>query len=165
MPLSAKELNVVVSLPPGCGLVEFEAYHLDLLARQFPDCAPDTRSARNIIESSRMGPAFTTMAYGQIGAVFGLVLPWPGMAEGWMITTPAIKPIAVPFTYGARKFCDSAAIALRLRRIQIHIQTSKVAYYDWAKAARFCFEGKCEAYLADGSDVFLMARIYRRVKK
>lgn len=164
MPLSVEKLNAAIRPPGGCGLVEFHAFHLRLLAEQYPDCAPDVRSTANIIESVRMGPAFTFMVNGRIGAVFGFVLPWPGLAEAWMIATPAIKPIAVPFTYCSRRFCDSAAIALGLRRIQIHVQTTNETYGDWARAVKFRFEGVCEAYLADGSDVFLMAKIYRRNK-
>lgn len=162
MPLSAQELNVAIGLPEGCGLVPFAPYHLALMAEQYPDAAPDAASARNMAESAAAGPAFTLMVHGRIGAVFGLVIPWPGMAEAWMLTTPAIKPIAVPFTYGARKFCDIAAQSLGLRRIQIHVQNTNDTFTDWARAAKFRFEGKCEAYRADGGDVFLMARIYRR---
>lgn len=157
MPLTAEQLNVAIRLPDGCGIVDFAPYHLHLLDPHI------NRSAfGNMIESSRMGPAFAVMAHGRVGACFGLVIPWPGMAEGWMLANDALKPIAVPLTYGARKFCDIAAQSLGLRRIQIHVQISNVAFNQWAKAARFKLEGKCEAYNPAGEDVFLMSRIYRR---
>jgi hypothetical protein len=157
MPLTAEQLNVAIPLPEGSGIVDFAPYHLHLLDPHI------NRSAfGNMVESSRMGPAFTVVVNGKIGACFGLVIPWSGMAEGWMLANDAIKPIAAPFTYGARRFCDCAALSLRLRRIQIHVQISNGTFYQWAKAARFKTEATCEAYNPDGEDVFLMSRIYRR---
>ena len=157
LPLTAEELNVVIQPPEGCGLVEFMPHHLRLLKPDVERSAYD-----NMRESAGMGPAFTLIVHGKVAACFGLVIPWPGLAEAWMLTNDNIKPIAVPFTYGARKFCAIAAQSLHLRRIQIHVQISNDTFYQWAKAARFRYEGRCDAYTPDGESVLLMARIFRR---
>lgn len=97
-----------------------------------------------------------------MAAVWGLVIPWRGLAEGWLVTIPdVVRPIAVRFTYGARAFCDLASERLGLRRIQVHVQIANAPFLAWAKAARFHLEATLPAYNSDGTDVLLMSRIYR----
>lgn len=158
MTLTADELNIAIAPPPGAFIVPMERWHLYRIAEAN---GMDLNIGR-LVDQAMCGPAFTAIVHGQVGAAWGLVLPWQGLAEAWMIACPAIRPVAVPFTYGARKFCDSAAIALQLRRIQIHVNNANGAFLAWARAAKFKREALLAGYAEDGSDVWLMAKTYRR---
>lgn len=158
MTLTADELNVAIAPPPGAFVVPLESWHLIRLSED-SDIGMDVgRLLSQVVD----GVAFTAIVHGRVAACWGLVLPWRGLAEGWMIASPAIKPVAVPFTYGARKFCDIAAQSLQLRRIQIHVKSANVAFMAWARAAKFKREALLAGYAEDGSDVWLMAKTYGR---
>jgi hypothetical protein len=158
MTLTADELNIAIAPPPGAFIIPMERWHLIRLAE---DNATDLDVAR--MQSQALdGCAFTAIVHGKVAACWGLVLPWRGLAEGWLIAGPAIKPVAVPFTYGARKFCDIAAQSLQLRRIQIHVKNANVAFMAWARAAKFKREALLAGYAEDGADVWLMAKTYGR---
>lgn len=158
MALTADELNIAMRLPAGVFILPMERWHLLRLA---DDNGGDIEAAR-LMSQALEGCAYTLLAHGRVAACWGLVLPWRGLAEGWLITGPAVRPVAVPFTYGARKFCDIAAQSLQLRRIQIHVKTANDSFLAWARAAKFKREALLEGYAEDGSDVWLMAKTYRR---
>ena len=148
--LSADRLNADLSPPPGCGIIPFSWYHPALADH------PDPR----LVEQSALGPAFTLMADGKVAVMWGWVLPWKGLAEGWMIATPAVRPHALWFTRAAKRFCAISAQALHLRRIQIHVQTSNPMFERWARAVGFKLEARLPAFCEDGSEVALMAMLF-----
>lgn len=158
MSLTADELNIAIAPPAGAFIVPMERWHLLRIA----EANGMDLNTNRLIDQSGYGPAFTAIVHGQVAAAWGLVLPWQGLAEAWMVSCPAIRPVAVPLTYGARKFCDIAAIALQLRRIQIHVNNANGVFLAWARAAKFKREALLPGYAEDGSDVWLMAKTYRR---
>jgi hypothetical protein len=151
MTLTAEYLNDALPRPADTWIVPFADYHLIIVGEPH----------RALMEQVRHGPAFTLIHEGRIAALWGLVLLWPGVAEGWMIATPQLRPIAIPFTYGARRFCAIAAQSLDLHRMQIHVQTSNAAFLRWAVAARFKTEAVLKRYTSTGEDVYVMARFFK----
>lgn len=149
--MNVAELNAALGLPATATVIDFEWYHPILAGVEHA----------GLVKQARLGPAFTLIYQGRVVACWGLIIHWPGLAEAWMITTPALKPIAAPFTYASRRFLAIAAQSLALRRIQIHVQTSNGAALAWARAARFKQEAKLEAYDPMGGDVYVMTRIFR----
>lgn len=162
--MKAADLNANIPLPAACCFSDFEPAHLDVLAAQCPERAISADELENILASAKLGLAFTLVIGDRIGAVFGLVVAWRGLAEGWMISTPAVKPIAAEFTYAMRRFCDLAARMIGLRRIQIHVVATNRVFCQWARAARFCMEARCPSYFPNGESAFLMSRIYGGAK-
>jgi hypothetical protein len=150
--LTAAALNAELGFPAGTGIVPFAEYHLILAGITAP----------GITAQAALGPAFTLIVQGRVAAMWGLVILWPGVAEGWMIATAHLKPVGAAFTWWARRFNAIAAQSLDLRRTQIHVQTSNDAFIRWAIAAKFKREATLEAYAPDGSDVYVMSRIWRR---
>ena len=146
----AESLNAQLGLPPGAWVVPFADYHVIIAGEP-----------RELAAQAQLGPAFTLINAGKVAALWGLAVPWPGMAEAWMVTTPAVRPIAAEFTYAARRFCAIAAQSLKLRRIQIHVQTTNLQAIAWARAARFKPEAVLEAYTRNGEDVYVMKRIFK----
>lgn len=111
---------------------------------------------------ARGGPAFTLIANGRIAALFGAVIAWPGLAEGWLVGNPEVlRPVALPFTRRARGFCELVHDTLGVRRLQVHVQVANVSFMMWARAARFVEEARLECYLPDGGAVMLMAKTWR----
>jgi len=150
MSLTADHLNAQLPRPADTWVVPFSDYHLIVIG------APSELS-----EQALHGPAFTLIHDGRIAAVWGLVILWPGVAEGWMIATPALLPVGRWFTYATRRFCAIAAQSLNLHRIQIHVQTSNAAYGRWARAARFEPEAVLKIYTSTREDVYVMARFFK----
>lgn len=152
MPLTADELNRRIAFAPG-GFVPFRPAHLHLIGES-------EDAALMMVAQAGAGEAFSLVAGGRIVACFGVVPPWPGMAEAWLATGPGLKPYAAPFTYAARQFIHIAALSLGLRRVQIHVHTANVPHVKWARAARFKVEAELLNYLPDGGSVLLMARLF-----
>jgi hypothetical protein len=151
--MTADDLNASIPMPPDTWCLDFELSHAR--AGGFGDHRVQAAQALN-------GPAFTLIHRGRIAAIWGLVIPWRGLAEGWMVTNPeVIRPIALPFTRGAIRFCDLAHSALGVRRLQVHVQTSNASFMMWARAARFAVEATLPCYLPDGAEVVLMAKVWR----
>jgi hypothetical protein len=148
--LTAEALNAALRPPPATWIVAFADYHLRVIDQYHPQLA----------SQAALGPAFTLIHDGKIAAVWGLVLLWPGVAEGWMIATPQLQPIGRWFTYASRRFCAIAAQSLPLHRMQVHVQTSNAAYARWARAAKFRPEAVLRNYTANCEDVYVMTRIF-----
>jgi hypothetical protein len=154
MTLTAEALNAQLGLPTGAWVVPFADYHLIITGHNAPALAAQ----------ALQGPAFTLIHNGRIAALWGIVICWPGMAEGWMIGTPELRPIGTWFTYATRRFCAIAAQSLDLHRIQIHVQTSNAAYGRWARAARFEPEAVLKIYTSTREDVYVMARLFQETR-
>jgi len=150
MSLTAEALNAALTRPAGTWIVDFADYHLRVIGEYHPTLA----------EQSRLGPAFTLIHSGKIAACWGLVMLWPGVAEGWMIATPHLRPTGRWFTYATRRFCAIAAQSLDLHSIQIHVQTSNAAYGRWAKLAKFEPEAVLKNYTENREDVYVMTRLF-----
>lgn len=151
--LSAGAVNAALAFAPDTWCLDFRPHHAR--AGGFGDHRVQAAQAL-------AGPAFTLIHRGRIAAIWGLVIAWRGLAEGWMVTNPdVIRPIALPFTRRAMRFCDLAHSTLGVRRIQVHVQISNASFMMWARAARFKVEATLPCYLPDGSDVVLMAKVWR----
>lgn len=151
--MTADDLNREIPMPPTAWFLDFQPSHS--LAGGFGD-------ARLHASQAALGPAFTLVSGGRIAAMWGIVSPWPGLAEGWMRGNPEVlRPIALPFTRGARTFCELVHRTLGVRRLQVHVQFSNEAFMMWARAARFTLEARLEGYLPDGEAVALMAKVWR----
>lgn len=161
MTLTADHLNTALRLPHGLSFAEFRPQHIEVLEAQNPGGEMSAFDLENIYQSVRRGVAFTLTMGDRVVAIFGLVFAWPGLAEGWMHTTPAAKPVAVAFTYALRRFCAEAARVVGLRRIQIHVDARSEVNLRWARAAKFQREAVLPSYWPDGSPAILMARLFR----
>jgi hypothetical protein len=151
--VTADDINAALPMPPDTWALDFRPHHL---------IAAGLGDHHQQAEQARLGPAFTLIHRGRIAALWGLVIPWSGLAEAWMIVEPdVVRPIALRFTRGARRFCDLAHHTLGVRRMQIHVQIANASFMMWARAAGFTFEHRLECYLPDGSAVDLMARTWR----
>ena len=84
----------------------------------------------------------TAMVGGKIACCFGVMQYWPGMAEGWMLTT------------------DKVATILQLKRLQLTVDCHNSFAINWANALKFTPEGVMRNYGPNGNDYVMYARYF-----
>jgi hypothetical protein len=146
--LIADDLNRLLALPRDTWILDYHPTHA--IAGGF-----------GALPQAQAGPSFTLIYAGRIVAIWGLVIAWTGLAEGWMVAhRENIRPIGLGFTRGAARFLEAAHERLELNRVQIHVEITSNSFCQWAKVIGFREEAVCKRYLPDGSDVILMAKTW-----
>ena len=110
---------------------------------------------------SAVGPAITALYKGKPVLSFGVVPLWPGVSEAWMLRGEAVSNHGLAVAYGARLFFDQIGPVCGLWRCQIGVQTSNERATKFAKYLKFNVEGLMEQFGPEGSDFYMMARLYK----
>lgn len=105
------------------------------------------------------GASFTALADGQVGASWGVIPMWAGVAEFWMLTSTLVEKHPTVCARVARTVIDSFATSEGSRRVQIAVNASDPRALRFADFLQFEREGVLRAYGPDGSDYIMMARI------
>lgn len=101
------------------------------------------------------GPAFTGVHRGAVVGCAGLSELSPGRAYAWALLSDCR---AVPFRAVHRAVVD-VLNASPVRRIETAVDSGFAAGERWARLLGFGWEGRMRAYLPDGGDAELYARI------
>ena len=109
---------------------------------------------------SATGPAITALHKGKPVLSFGVVPLWPGVSEAWMLRGEAVSDHGRAVAHGARLFFDQIGPICGLWRCQIGVQTSNERATRFAEYLKFKVEGLMEQFGPEGSDFFMMARLY-----
>lgn len=91
-----------------------------------------------------------------VGAA-GVMPFWPGRAMAWAVLSAQAKPFMVSITRKVRAILD----AVPYRRVETTVQANFVQGTRWAEILGFRAEGTNEAYLPDGTDAIMYARVRR----
>lgn len=138
--------------------------HLKLMklypeAQKNVDMLPGYLDQIDAIGESGMG--WSCIADGRVLAMFGVVMHWQCMAEGWlMVDTYGISKRRIQLTKGARRFFDNIGPECGLRRMQIMVSVAHKEAVAWARLLGFEVEATLKKYGPDGSDHLVFARFY-----
>jgi len=102
----------------------------------------------------------TAMVDGKVACCFGVVKHWPGLAEGWMMTTDKVSTNPISLTRGAIRYFDKIAIILKLKRLQLVVDCNNSFAINWANALKFTPEGVMHNYGPTGNDYVMYARYF-----
>jgi hypothetical protein len=105
-------------------------------------------------------PGYAVIRGGELVGAGGVVMHWPGLAEGWLLPSIfATRRDLVRATRGMRQWFDRLQQEPVYRRLEIRISAAAAWRSCWAKAIGFDAGQLLEAWGPDGSDHFLHARI------
>ena len=105
--------------------------------------------------------ACSAISGGQMLCCWGIIQIWPGLAEGWLLTSNQIEGYAVSLTRGARRYFKQVATELKLNRLQITVNSRNIVAIRWADALGFEREGRLRNYGPSGDDYFMYARVFK----
>lgn len=111
--------------------------------------------------ASATGIACTAMLRGKIACCFGVNKLWPGVGEGWMLTTDHVATAPVSLTRGAYRYFNLIATDMVLRRLQLTVNVENDLAVRWADALQFTPEGLLKNYGPDGANYRMYARYYK----
>ena len=111
--------------------------------------------------ASATGIACTAMLRGKIACCFGVNKLWPGVGEGWMLTTDHVATAPVSLTRGAYRYFNLIATDMVLRRLQLTVNVENDLAVRWADALQFTPEGLLKNYGPDGANYRMYARYYQ----
>lgn len=95
---------------------------------------------------------YTFLKNGQVVVIVGLYMPWPGMAEGFMITTSLVERHPIAFHKAMMRGIHIMGDRRSLRRLQVAVHVAHPTGHKWIQRAGFRCEGFMEKYGPDGSD-------------
>lgn len=144
-------------------LVPFRWYHLQAMDMRSDNTdmfsyIPDFENRIMLFDGAPN--CHTAIAGGNIVACWGVQELWPHVAECWLFTSNHFNSYPISATRGADRYFNQIAITLRLKRLQLTVNSKNPLAVRWAKRLRFNTEGLMRSYGPDGSDYFMTARIY-----
>lgn len=98
------------------------------------------------------GPAWTGFWEGTPMFCAGIIMLWPGVGEGWALTTELVERYPLSFHRAASQGIDKAMIDHKIHRLQIAIPETHHVSRHWAARLKFHAEAAMKQYGADRSD-------------
>ena len=96
----------------------------------------------------------------QVVGAAGLWLLWPGVAEAWVLFTPAVRELTWQVVKVIRKGLEDLTIGLKLHRIQAEVRAEFVPGQKLMRVLGFNQEGPpMRKYGPDGADYLRYVRI------
>ena len=103
------------------------------------------------------GPAWTGFVDGQIAAVAGMTILWPGLGEAWLVLTPVGMAHPVFVTRRIAKHLWAVIREHGLRRVHVDVVADHQAGLDLVRALGFTDEHRMAAYGPSGEDFIRLA--------
>jgi hypothetical protein len=105
------------------------------------------------------GPAWTGLLDGQPMVCSGVVILWPGLAEGWALTSSLAAQYPLAFHRVIKHKLNELISANNLRRVQVAIPETHQVSCRWITHLGFNCEGIMPKYGPDGADYLRFARL------
>jgi len=141
----------------------FEPKHLDYF-EELKDYGisylPSQNRKHYIIEQSKSGPCIVAVLHNEPVAIFGAVILWKGVAEGWSVISDKARRYRIAMCKSAFAFFDIIHILYDLHRLQITVKTEDERAVAWATYLGFEPEGLMKAYSSDKEDTYIMGITY-----
>ena len=140
---------------PAFELVGFEPWHLAHIEARVHDRLELAQIGDPVERGAAYaaaGPAVTGLRDGRVGFCLGAVELWPGVAEALIETLP------VSFHRLVLRMLDQQQRRHRCRRLQASVRQDHRVSIRWLHRLGFTYEGRMEAYGADGSPYLRFAR-------
>lgn len=138
-------------------VVPFEAAHLQLLALQEKQLHFQPLFARPEYGSwlEKSGPAFSAAVGDEIIASLGITPQWENRAVAWGLIGKQARRHFVPLTKAIMRFLELC----EYRRIETPVDVGFEEGDRWAMMLGFKREGTMRAFMPDGRDCHLYARV------
>lgn len=106
-----------------------------IVNRDGVQCTADT-----ICWQAKMGPAFTAELDGHPIGCAGVVIPWPGVGQAWMVLSDAIEPYSLWMYRNVRHMLDGMVVAFCLHRMEAVALLDEPRYQRWLEGLGFTSE-------------------------
>lgn len=154
-------LQLQAERAPAFELVGFEPWHLAHIEARIHDRLELAQIGDPVERGAAYaaaGPAFTGLRDGRVAFCLGAVELWPGVAEAWSVTSALIETLPVSFHRLVLRMLDQQQSRHRCRRLQASVRQDHRTSIRWLHRLGFTYEGRMEAYGADGSPYLRFAR-------
>lgn len=131
-------------------VVDFEQAHIRLIRPQSAQ-----QEETEIQQEAPEGQAWTALVDGRPIACAGFVLVWEGRAYAWALIDKDAGPYMLQITRVIRKHLAASGF----RRVEMAVDRSFADGRRWAQMLGFECEGLARAYLPNGHDAWIYARI------
>jgi RimJ/RimL family protein N-acetyltransferase len=138
-------------------VVPFEGWHLQLLSLQEKQAhfQPLFAAPHYGDWLEKNGPAFSAVVDGEIIASLGITPQWENRAVAWGLIGKKARRHFVPLTKAIMRFLDLC----EYRRIETPVDVGFEQGDRWAEMLGFEREGTMRAFMPDGRDCHLYARV------
>jgi hypothetical protein len=133
----------------GIKVRDFEARELALLTGY---CA----------QLSNLPDVYTLLVDGTVVAIGGIQMQWPGMAEGFLMTTPLVEKYPIAFQKAVTRIIHVFQKRRKLLRLQVVVHIDHAVSHRWIQRLGFGPEGLMQKYGPDGNDYVLYARVWEK---
>lgn len=116
---------------------------------------------RLLVENLKIngGPAYTLLdERGDIVAMAGVEIIWPGVGHAWAVMTGLIKKYPVALTKETRRYLEKIIKEHRLHRVQADVIEGFEQAECWIALLGFDYEGPLNRYGPNGDNFFRYAR-------
>lgn len=97
-------------------------------------------SAQELLWQAKQGPTFTAELAGVPIGCAGVVLPWPGVGQCWMVLSTAIEPHTFWMYKQVRKILDRMVEMHHLHRLEAMSITGDARNQRWLEGLGFTIE-------------------------
>lgn len=136
-------------------VIPFHPDHLYALIPETPERAGWEVAPAAHIHALDNGHAVTGLIDGKPVACGGLVLLWPGVAEGWLATTPAAVAHPTWLVRSIIRFIRAKIAELQIRRLQAHVDASFTRAWMWLERLGLQRESEMLRYGRDGGTYYM----------
>lgn len=92
-------------------------------------------------------------------AAWGLLEPWPGLAEAWTIPCLTIRHHRRAYLVHGRQWLQAQCRTAGYRRVQAHVDAQDPRAQSLARHLGFAYEARLPQYGPQGEDFWLMAQL------
>lgn len=103
---------------------------------------------------------YTLLMHGEVVIIGGIHVQWPGVAEGFLITTPLVEKYVKSFHKAMIRVIEVLRQRRKLRRLQTVVNVKHEVSHGWIQHLGFEPEGIMRKYGPDGSDYVRYARVW-----
>jgi hypothetical protein len=143
-------------------VVPFEMKHFDQIELRELDKVTTQGFLETLQKNvEHAGPAYTGLVDGEVVAIAGVVLLWPGVAEGWVFGSPKIAKYKKSFCRHVRNKLAEIEKEHKLWRVQATIVSGWSGLMRFVEFLGFQFEGRLSQYGLNKEDYLMYARLHR----
>lgn len=105
------------------------------------------------------GTAFTAFDGAVCLGCGGVVIPWPGVAEGWIWALPTVSRVPLELHHLVRRGMLHLERTYNLRRLSVEVRKGNDRAVRWVRALGFSYECDMKQRGPDGETHMLYARV------
>lgn len=108
---------------------------------------------------AKTGTAFSAFDDNTFLGCGGVVIPWPGVAEGWIWAMPEVSRVPLQIHHLTRRGILYLEKTYGIRRLSVEVRRGNIRAARWVRALGFTYEGDMRMRGPDGETHMLYARV------